>query len=466
MLVKDILAKIGIISGDTRIVKGICFDSKNVKDGDIFVAYKGNLHDGNDYIHQAFENGAVCVVSDRLVGYDIYKSNNIEKDKISLIKALYKTNKVKLIGITGTNGKTSTAHLLYQAFNNMGIRATYIGTLGVIDRDYRKELENTTPNMDVLAKEIVKALDRGCKYVIMEVSSHSLSMNRIKPFNFDIIAFTNLSQDHLDYYKNMEDYFLAKKILFDNANKKCIGIVNNEDKYSKRIIEDFKGKVVTYGKNSDYDYKIISNNLKGIKFRVQNTTLVSPLIYKLNVYNLLLVYTILDQLNINHLEIKKAMKSCKCIEGRMEVLHSEEFTIILDYAHTPDALERILKETNKIKKGNCIVLFGCGGNRDKSKRSIMGKIASDNADIVYLTNDNPRNEDEKLIVDDILKGICNRNNIVVELDRKKAIENAISQLKKDDILLILGKGHETYQIFKNQKIYFSDRDIVNTCLEK
>ena len=461
MLVKDVLKKIGINSSDMRSVKGVSFDSRNIKDGYIFVAYKGEKVDGNDYIYEAFSNGAVCVVSDRLVGYDIYCCNNISKAKEVLIKSIYKLNKVKLIGITGTNGKTSTAHLLYQSLNNIGVKSAYIGTLGVIDNEYSRILDNTTPDMDVLAQEISMAIKRKTKYVIMEVSSHSLSMNRVAPFNFEIIGFSNLSQDHLDYYQNMENYFLAKKLLFDNAKKQTIGVINNQDSYSKRIIKDFKGKVVEYGDN----YQIVKNDIHGLGFFIDNIFIESPLIYKTNISNLLMVYTILVELGIDREIISKAIKKCAPIKGRMEVLYNNEFSIILDYAHTPDAMERIIKETNSIKKGRCIVLFGCGGNRDKTKRPIMGKIASTLADKIYITNDNPRNENENKIIEDILSGIANNDKIKVEINRERAIQLAISELEKDDILLVLGKGHEDYQIIKNKKYHLSDREIVNSCLE-
>lgn len=466
MIVKDLLKKINIDSNDTRIVKGIAFNSNDVEEGYIFIAYKGNSLDGNDYIHKAFEKGALCVISDRLVGYDIYKSKDIERAKEILTKAIYKINKIKLIGITGTNGKTSSAHLLYQSLNLMGVRATYIGTLGVIDLDYKLELENTTPSMDVLAREIVKAKKRGCEYVIMEVSSHSLSMNRVNIFNFDIIAFTNLSQDHLDYYKTMEDYFNAKKILFDNAGKETIGIINNEDKYSNKIIKDFKGKVIRYGNYSDYEYEIIQNDIKGLIFKINDKLVKSSLIYKTNLYNLLLTYVVLSSLGYQDDNIIDALNNAKTIEGRMDVLYNQDYTIVLDYAHTPDAMERIIKETNKIKQGKCCVLFGCGGNRDVSKRKIMGEIASRYADRIYLTNDNPRFESETKIIEDILEGIENKDKVIINKDRKEAINLAVSNLKKGDILLILGKGHEDYQIIKDKKIHLSDREIVKLCLEK
>ena len=466
MIVKDVLKKIGIESNDTRVVKGVSFDSREIKDGYIFVAYKGENSDGNDYIYKAFENGALCVVSDRLVGYDIYKSSNIELAKEILTKSIYKTNKIKLIGITGTNGKTSSAHLLYQSLNLMGIRATYIGTLGVIDGDYKVELDNTTPNMDVLSREIFKAKKRKCEYVVMEVSSHSLSMNRVKIFDFDIVAFTNLTQDHLDYYKNMESYFKAKKILFDDANKNSIAIINNEDSSSNKIIENFKGKIVRYGHGSEYDYEIIKNDIDGLVFKINNYLIKSNLIFKTNLFNILLTFVILSTLGYKDQEIIASLSNAKTISGRAEVLYNNEYSVILDYAHTPDAMDRIINETNKIKKGRCIVLFGCGGNRDKLKRSIMGTIAYKGADKIYLTNDNPRYEDEMDIINDILKGMENNDKVTIITNRESAIKEAINDLKKDDILLILGKGHEDYQIIKNKKIHLSDKEIVYSCIKK
>ena len=213
MLVRTLLDKIGIESNDIREVKGISFNSKNIEKGYIFIAKKGKSYDANDYIKEAFDNGAVCVISDSISGNDVYYSSDIDKDKLTLVEAFYDFSGIKIVGITGTNGKTSSCYLLYEALNNLGMSATYIGTLGIISKNYFYELENTTPEIDVLAREIIKAKERNSKYIVMEVRSHSLSLNRVSLLKFDYIGFTNLSQDHLDFYTNMEEYFLSKKLL-------------------------------------------------------------------------------------------------------------------------------------------------------------------------------------------------------------------------------------------------------------
>ena len=466
MLVKTLLDKIGIESNDNREVKGISFNSKNIENGYIFIAKKGFSYDGNDYINEAFSNGALCVISDSFNGNNIYYSSNIDEDKLTLINEFYNFDDIKIIGITGTNGKTSTCYLLYEALNNLGIKATYIGTLGIISENYFYELENTTPEVDILAREISKAKERNSKYIVMEVSSHSLSLNRVSLLKFDYIAFTNLSQDHLDFYKNMEEYFLSKKLLFDKASNDCIAVINKDDIYSKRIIEDYKGNVVSYGKNGDYEYEIISNDLSGISFRIDGEIIQSKLLFKTNVYNLAMVYLLLKSIGINKKDIVNVLSNCNVIKGRSEVLYNKEFCIILDYAHTPDAMERILLEVNKIRKNRVVCLFGCGGNRDNKKREIMGFIASINSDKVYICNDNPRYENEDKIINDITGLIKDKTNYEIIKDRKDAIEAALSNLCDGDILVILGKGHEEYQIIGNKKHHFSDKEIVLKWLEK
>ena len=459
MRVNALLEKIGIESDDTRIVKGISFDSRTVKEGYIFIAKKGDNYDGNDYIKDAFSNGGICVVSDSYLDANIYKSNDIEKDKDILIKEFYDISDVKLIGVTGTNGKTSTCYLVYDAIKKLDEEALYIGTLGVIGKDYFLELNNTTPEIDILAREIYKAKLNGCKYVVMEVSSHSLSLNRVNILNFDILGFTNFSQDHLDYYKDMDSYFYSKKKLFDTALKDSIAIVNRDDKRSKEIVQDYKGRLIWFGLD-----EVISNNIKGVKFKEDGITIESKLLFSQNIYNLKMAYYILKSLGFNRECIAKVLNKSSVINGRCEVIESQNYHIILDYAHTPDAMERILKEVNKIKEGRVITLFGCGGNRDKSKRSIMGSIASLYSDFVYLTNDNPRNENEDDIISDII--INMKDNYKIIKDRKTAIGEAINNLEKKDILLILGKGHEEYQIIGNNKYHLSDREIVRECQKK
>jgi UDP-N-acetylmuramoyl-L-alanyl-D-glutamate--2,6-diaminopimelate ligase len=371
---------------------------------------------------------------------------------------------MKIIGITGTNGKTSTCHIIYDALTKMGKLTTYIGTLGIIDRDYKLELDNTTPEIDVLAREIDKAKKRGCKYIVMEVSSHALSLNRVNLLDFNIIGFTNLSQDHLDYYGNMEKYFYSKKMLFDNASKNSIAIINSDDIYSSKIINDYKGNVINYGRQGKYKYEIINSSLDGVNFNFDGCNITSKLLFETNIYNLCMAYLVLKSLGINKDKICDVISQSGIVNGRCEVIHNKDFYIILDYAHTPDAMEKILLEVNKIKENRIVTLFGCGGNRDKKKRGIMGYIASINSDKVYITNDNPRNEDEDHIIRDILSISNDPNKVVVIKDRKKAIKEAVDNLDKGDVLLILGKGHEDYQIIGNTKYNLSDREIVRECL--
>jgi UDP-N-acetylmuramoyl-L-alanyl-D-glutamate--2,6-diaminopimelate ligase len=262
----------------------------------------------------------------------------------------------------------------------------------------------------------------------------------------------------------MDDYFKSKKLLFDRASDKSIAIVNNEDIYCDEIIKDYKGKIIRYGNKGDYEYEVISNSLNGVAFKIDNEIINSTLLFKTNIYNLVVAYLVLKHLGFDTSEIRESLARVHVINGRSEVLYNKGFYIILDYAHTPDAMERILLEVNRIKENRVITLFGCGGNRDKSKRKIMGYISTLNSDRVYISNDNPRFENEDDIISDIIS-ISDKEKITIIKDREKAINEAINELENGDVLLILGKGHEEYQIIKDKKYHLSDREIVTKCLE-
>ncbi len=427
-------------------------DSRKVKPGDIFVAIKGIVNDGHDYIDEAIKNGASKIISQRgknkVKDTKKYLSNYLKKHYYHQIKHL------KLIGITGTNGKTTTAFLIYQALNKLDIKCAYIGTLGFYINDTHKKLSNTTPDILELYKLLMKAKD--CKYVVLEVSSQGLAYGRVDTLLFDYAIFTNLTQDHLDYHKTMENYCLAKQKLFKQLKKNGLGIVNIDDEYSTYFKTN---NTITYGVNSK-DYKIGKYNIdkKGTTFILNDKEYYSKLIGKHNIYNLTIVIIILEKLGIDNNQIRSIIKQLNHVDGRMDTINYQDNLIIIDYAHTPDALKKII---NSVKDfgNNIITIIGCGGNRDKEKRPIMGKIAVKYSDYVIFTSDNPRLEDPSRILSDITSKLDTKN-YEIEENRQKSIEKGIQRLEKNDILLILGKGCEDYQIIGTQKYHFNDKEEV------
>lgn len=449
----------------------IKIDSRKINKGDTFVAIKGHNVDGHDYIEKAIENGATKIVIEK----DIVTSKPVEKlivdntDKwlTDYISNTYskEINKMNIIGITGTNGKTTTAYLTYQMLNKLNSKTAYIGTIGFyITGESTLELPNTTPNILDLYELLLTAKEKGCKNVIMEVSSHALALERVKGINFTVSAFTNLTQDHLDYHKTMENYLEAKKLILNQTTK--VFIANNDDKYEKYF--NFKNKL-TIGKNKS-DYKILNyiDNPHSTEIKFQTSqgqySVETNLKSNFNVYNYLTALAIVNNLGYSIEDILKITPYIYPPKGRCEQIKVKEAIAVIDYAHTPDAVEKIIKAFEENKKGKIITLIGCGGDRDPKKRPIMGKIASDNSDYVIFTSDNPRTEDPKKIMNDILKGVT-KDNYKVVLDRKTAIKEGLNLLQKNDILLILGKGHEDYQIIGKEKIHLDDSEEVRKYIE-
>ena len=429
-------------------------NSKEVINGDTFIALKGNKYDGHDYVLEAIKNGASRVI----VEHGNYSVETVKvKSTIDYLNTYLRSimPNIKVIGITGTNGKTTTSFLLYEALNMLNIKCAYIGTIGFYLDKKIKNLNNTTPGNIELFELINKAYDMGYQYVIMEVSSHSLKQKRCSFIDFSYAIFTNLSEDHLDYHKNMLDYVESKQILFKEL---ChgINIVNNDDLYS----DYFKiNNYVTYGFNkSDYQINYLKDNII-----INNVKYKTKLIGKHNVYNLSCVIIILLLLNVLPKNIKKITKNLVAPAGRLELIKSKTNLIFIDYAHTPDAVLKVLDTVKNIKHKRIITIIGCGGNRDPYKRSIMGTIATNNSSYVIFTNDNPRLEDPNKIINDITSKLDN-NNYEIILNRAKAIKRGIQLLLKNDILLVLGKGHEDYQIIGNKKYPFSDYKYVKKYL--
>lgn len=449
----------------------IKIDSRKIEKGDTFVAIKGNTVDGHDYIDKAIELGASKIVIEK----DVEINSNVEKLLVkdtnewltNYIADTYskEINEMNIIGITGTNGKTTTAYLTYQMLNKLNSKTAYIGTIGFYMPDMDMiELPNTTPNILDLYELLLQAKENNCKNVVMEVSSHALDMKRVKGIEFKVSAFTNLTQDHLDYHETMENYLNSKKLILNQT--KGVFIANDDDRYSKEFVFDNK---LTLGLNAK-DYKIISYVDEGyktlIKFinKEKEYEVETNLKSNFNVYNYLTTLAIVNNLGYTIEEIIEVTKDVYPPKGRCEQIKVKNGIAVIDYAHTPDAVEKIVKAFNENKKGKVITIVGCGGDRDPKKRPIMGNIASLYSDYVIFTSDNPRTEDPKKIMEDILKGV-DKDNYEVELDRREAIKKALDLINDNDVVLILGKGHEDYQIIGREKVHLDDSEEVRKYIE-
>lgn len=446
-------------------VMGITDNSKSVKDGFVFF----DVHNNPQYCADAVKNGAIALVVENKANF---KNEIVVKNTVLAFgetAAKWFNNplgNMKLIGVTGTNGKTTVTYLIKEILEKAGKKVGVIGTIQNIICGEVLPSVNTTPNAYELNRLFALMKEKGCEYVVMEVSSHALAMGRVEALHFDTAVFTNLTQDHLDYHQNMENYYLAKKKLFsmcDNA------VINIDDDYGKRLYSEANcNKVSVSLKNADYvakslnlqakyvDYTVFSDKIDRIKVKLPGV---------FSVYNSLISIAVVDILGINRCVTISALENFDGVKGRAEVLkNTGDFTVVIDYAHTPDGLKNILKTFKECPKNRLIVLFGCGGDRDKTKRPIMGEVASLYADYLIITSDNPRTEDPADIINDILKGVLPTKPHKVIEKREEAIKFALSIMKKDDIIILAGKGHETYQIIGKEKIYFDEREVVYQAL--
>ena len=448
-------------------------NSRLIKPGQTFVAIKGYTVDGHDYIEDAIKNGATAIIAEKEVRCSVpvtVVENSAEYYQKLLVKE-YKDDfkDLKLIGITGTNGKTTSAWLTYQMLLSLGKKAAYIGTLGFICENYYKELPNTSPEILTIYKLLDKAKDLNCEYVVMEVSNFALDQKRIEGLEFVAGAFTNLTEDHLDYHKTMENYLEAKLKLTDYIKKDGILLVNKDDEASKNFIEKFKN-TKTYGYGSA-DYDIISDDIHpdhtDITFKVNGHEykVTTNLTSKFNVYNYFTMFSILCELGFDIELVIEKTKNLKAPKGRCETYKVKDGFAVVDYAHTPDAVLKVVTAYKELAKARVITVVGCGGDRDPMKRPIMGEIASNYSDHVIFTNDNPRTEDPEKIMKDILAGV-KKDNYEVCLDRREAIKRALDMICKDDIVLLLGKGHEDYQILGHTKVHLDDSEEILKYIEK
>jgi len=444
-------------------VQGIVADSRKVSEGYIFVAKKGEKTDGKNFITDALKRKAVAVVSDKkLDNIPLIKVDSIEDFEKKALNNFYDnvSQKMTFIGIAGTKGKTTTSFLVYNYLLERNMDACYIGTIGIYDKDKnRKRNVLTTPDIYSLYELLYKFYMEGHSYCVLEVSSHSLFQKRINGIYFDVAGFTNLSHDHLDYHKNMDSYFETKKRLFSNekAKKACI---NADDSYGKKLIKDLNIPVISFGKNNGdvkFSYKK-KNNCNGYDIKLNSCILIKTnLEGKFNIYNSVMAALILKEVGVKN---KTYNFKTKQIPGRMEFLEKNGIKIYIDYAHSPASLKSVLEELLESKKQRIITVFGCTGDRDKTKRPLMGSIAEKYSDFVVITSDDPHSEDPEDICRDIEKGVSKSDNYIVEVDRKVAIRKALKMSQKNDIVLIAGKGHEKYQIFDGYEVAFNDKQEV------
>lgn len=441
-------------------------DSRKVKQGDTFIAIRGVEQDGHDYILDAILNGATKIICEE--GDFEVETEVVPDTKVYLEEYLYKNvypkfSDMKCIGVTGTNGKGTVCYLVYQMLNQLGVKCAHIGTIGFFYPGGMRELNNTTPAVDLLYEMFLEAKEAGCKVVVMEVSSHALSFERIFGIEYDEVAFTNLTQDHLDYHKTMENYADAKRKLFTKTRGDKKAIINADDTYHRHFMLD-ENNNMTFGFHSNHlRIEAIQLSHLGTTFsfsiggKTYETSI--PMVGKFNVYNYLTAFLLVKNLGFTVEEILAINEKLEPSKGRMELIPYGTNSVFVDYAHTPDAVENVLKSAQEYKKGRMITIVGCGGNRDALKRPIMGQIAEENSDFVLYTSDNPRCEDPQVILNAILKGVKKENHKVI-IDRKEAILEGMGMLRENDILMVLGKGHEDYQIIGHEKQHFSDQEVV------
>ena len=473
-LIKNVKTKKVVNDKDVDIT-GISYNSKTVQKGDIFVCLKGEYSDGHDYAKMAVENGASALYCEKELSLDvpqvIVESTRHEIADIAAEFYGYPSKKLNLIGVTGTNGKTTVTHLIQRIIEDANHKCALIGTLGykLSSKDTYHDAKHTTPQAPELQKTLEMICENKIDYVAMEVSSHALDQNRVGGCDFNGAVFTNLTQDHLDYHITMKNYFEAKAILFRALKAGDFAVINNDDEYAenfKSVVADGV-KIYTYGikQNADIMAENIDFSIHGAKFNCKIHGKDKPVNLQMNgmfsVYNALAALAAGIAMGIAEDVCIKALEETKSVDGRFEIVNKKPL-VIVDYAHTPDGLENVLRAARELtpEESSLICLFGCGGDRDATKRPKMGKIADENADIVVVTSDNPRSEDPQLIISDILAGIksVNTQKVFVEPDRKTAISMLKNIAKENDVVVLAGKGHEDYQILKDKTIHFDDRE--------
>jgi UDP-N-acetylmuramoyl-L-alanyl-D-glutamate--2,6-diaminopimelate ligase len=466
------------ISGDSQVdIQGLTFDSRQVKKGDLFVAIRGLQKDGNIFQRQALEAGAAAIVSETFAPNSPVPFIQVRNARIALAKLAaafygFPDRKLHLIGITGTNGKTTTAYLIRSVLQASGRPTGLLGTVEYIVGDEKMPAKLTTPESLDLYRLLAQMCDYGQTHAVMEVSSHALVFERIHGLHFKKAVFTNLSQDHLDFHKSKEAYLAAKAQLFENLNPEDLAIINIDDPASKFIQEKTKATKFYYGLKYPFAQftaeKLSSANSKMqicVRYLANELILSTHLRGRFNMYNILAAAAVGIACGAHLADVKEGIESVERIPGRLEpVACGQSFDVFVDYAHTPDALHNSLKACREFGTGKVIVVFGCGGNRDREKRPLMGQVAESNADLIFVTSDNPRHENPSKIIEEIDQGISNKDVRKIIPDRKEAIAEALTCAQSGDVVLIAGKGHETYQEIGGERIYFDDRVVAKEIL--
>lgn len=446
-------------------------DSRKVSPGDTFIAIPNVIRDGHDYIEQAIKNGASKVIVEH--GNYSVETITVKSTRDYLKDYLYKhyyplIKDMKLIGITGTNGKTTTCLMIYQILTMLKQKAAYMGTVGFYYGNVKKAVVNTTPDVDVLYNMLLEAKEHGVEYFVMEVSSHALAKERIYGLEFDEVAFSNLTQDHLDYHKTIENYANAKRKLFTKTRNNKIAIINGDDPHYQHFMLPENNNIVISDKDGEVKIGDVNFSHLGTTFKFsylnKNYETSLNMVGRYNVYNYLTALLLVHKLGFAINDILLLNDKLKTPSGRMELIKDGTNSIFVDYAHTPDAVNNVLISAEEFKSGRIITIIGCGGNRDPLKRPIMGKIAVEHSDYVIFTSDNPRKEEPEDILNDITAKLTS-DNFEVVVDRRNAIIKGIDLLENNDILMILGKGHEDYQETKTGKRHFSDQEEVLKYLE-
>jgi UDP-N-acetylmuramoyl-L-alanyl-D-glutamate--2,6-diaminopimelate ligase len=483
MKLKDLLEGVSGVrfnGNENQQIQGIAYSSKDVQPGFLFAALKGEKKDGFEFVDEALLNGAVAFLSEK------QKPKNIEKiwlqasdarEALALCSANFHSHpsqKMKVVGITGTKGKTTITYLLEEILKKSQFLPAVIGTISYRGPSIRIQAERTTPEAPDLQRMLAEMLAQGVTHCLIEVSSHALDLKRVVGIGFDVALFSNLSGDHLDYHHSMERYFEAKKKLFFLNHKKRTAVINSDDQWGKELISELPSGVLTFGLEPDAavrgeNYKLTEKGIElSADYPAGKLLVSSPLLGKPNLYNILASIAVALALNIHVSAIKEGIASLQEVPGRFEKIeNSLGLHIFVDYAHTDDALKNLLETARELNPRRIILIFGAGGDRDKTKRTRMGEVAGNLSDLTILTSDNPRSEDPLAIISDIEKGIkkTGTKNYEIVSDRKEAIEHALSLGERGDYILVAGKGHEDYQVIKDKIIPFKDADVIRSILE-
>lgn len=483
IILKDILYKVAIevVKGSTEMaINKIEFDSRKIDEKDVFVAIRGTLSNGHDFIQKAISLGAIAIVCDEMPSVIEAGITYIQVKDTNAALAFMATNyydnpstKLKLVGITGTNGKTTIASLLYQLFKKAGYKVGLLSTVKIMVNDTEYKATHTTPDSLTINYYLDEMAEIGCEYCFMEVSSHGVHQKRTEGLEFAGGVFTNLSHDHLDYHATFAEYRDVKKSFFDHLPKSAFALTNIDDKNGLVMLQNTMAKKLTYALKSYAEYKavILENQLGGLLLKINENEVWVRLIGTFNAYNLLAIYGTAVELGLEPLEVLRLLSELESVSGRFQfIISTSKITAIVDYAHTPDALENVLKTIDDIRTKNeqLITVVGCGGDRDKTKRPIMANIATTMSDKVILTSDNPRSENPEIIIAEMEAGVEPQNfkKSISIVDRKQAIKTACQLANPNDIILIAGKGHETYQEIQGVRYDFDDMKIVKEFLEQ